>query len=54
VLAFDKRDLQPFVSKTFHPIFFSIGLIGVFATMKFVTKALYDRYQKKKLEFKNK
>ncbi|MDP3679581.1 MAG: hypothetical protein Q8R22_01955 [Flavobacterium sp.] len=50
ILTFEKNDLEFFVNKTFHPILFSVRLIGVFATFRFVLKALIDRYKKKQLE----
>jgi hypothetical protein len=52
VLAFSPKELDQFVNKTFHPITFSIRLIGVIPTIGFVLKALRDRYQKKRLEAK--
>ncbi|MBO9584151.1 MAG: hypothetical protein J7574_08330 [Flavobacterium sp.] len=51
VLAFDQKKLDAITSKTFHPIIFSISLIGVTSTFKFVIKALYDRFKKKGLEY---
>lgn len=50
ILTFEKNDLEFFVNKTFHPILFSVRLIGIFATFRFVLKALIDRYRKKQLE----
>jgi hypothetical protein len=50
ILAFDKRDLDALVNKTFHLIGFSIRLIGVKATIQFVVKAVIDRYHKKRIE----
>ncbi len=50
VLKFNEKDLNLLVNKTFHPIAFSIDLIGVTATLKFMIKALVNRYKKKKLE----
>ncbi len=50
VLAFSPKELDQFVNKTFHPITFSIRLIGVVSTISFVLKALNDRYKKKRLE----
>lgn len=50
IMTFEKNDLEFFVNKTFHPILFSVRLIGIFATFRFVLKALIDRYKKKQLE----
>jgi hypothetical protein len=50
VLAFTPNDLGKYVNKTFHPIFFSVRLIGMLPTVTFLLKALKDRYQKKQLE----
>jgi hypothetical protein len=50
VLAFTPKELAQYVNKTFHPILFSIRLIGVIPTIIFILKALKDRYQKKRLE----
>jgi hypothetical protein len=50
ILTFEKNDLEFFVNKTFYPILFSVRLIGVSATLRFVVKALVDRYKKKRLE----
>lgn len=52
VLAFKKTELDKLVNRTFHPILFSIKLIGVFSTLIFIYKALKDRFFKKKLESK--
>ena len=54
VLAFDKIKLNSFVDKTYHPLMFSINLIGVKSTFQFVFKAVWDRYNKKRLESKMK
>jgi hypothetical protein len=54
VLAFDKIKLNSFVDKTYHPLRFSINLIGVKSTLQFVFKAVWDRYNKKRLESKMK
>ncbi len=50
VLAFSPREINQYVNKTFHPITFSIQLIGLIPTISFVLKALKDRYKKKRLE----
>jgi hypothetical protein len=50
ILDFDKKRLETFVNKTFHPISFSIRLIGFTATIRFVIKALADRFNKKRIE----
>jgi hypothetical protein len=50
VLAFTPKEIAQYVNKTFHPILFSIRLIGIIPTVSFVLKALKDRYQKKRLE----
>lgn len=50
VLAFTPNDLGKYVNKTFHPVFFSVRLIGMLPTVTFLLKALKDRYQKKQLE----
>jgi hypothetical protein len=52
VLSFDAKRLESIVNKTFHPILFSMRLIGVIPTLVFVFKALKDRYAKKRLEAK--
>lgn len=50
VLAFTPKEIAQYVNKNFHPILFSIRLIGIIPTFSFVLKALKDRYQKKRLE----
>jgi len=50
VLAFSPKELSQYVNKSFHPISFSVRLIGFTPTITFVLKALKDRYQKKRLE----
>jgi len=50
VLAFTPNELGKYVNKTFHPVSFSVRLIGIVPTVTFVLKALKDRYQKKQLE----
>lgn len=50
ILAFNTNELAQFVDKTYHPIIFSIRLIGLLPTVTFVIKALTDRYKKKRLE----
>jgi hypothetical protein len=50
VLAFSSKELAQYVNKTFHPITFSIQLIGILPTFFFVLKSLKYRYQKKQLE----
>jgi hypothetical protein len=50
ILAFEKKSLEDLVNKTFKLIPFSIRLIGFFATIQFVVKALIDRYDKKRTE----
>jgi hypothetical protein len=50
VLAFSSKELAYYINKTFHPILFSIRLIGIIPTFSFVLKALKDRYLKKRLE----
>ncbi len=50
ILSFDDVEIQRLQNKNYHPIYFSIQLIGFFKTFKFVLKALVDRYKKKKLE----
>lgn len=50
VLAFTSKELKQFASKEFHPVFFSIRLIGIIPTFAFILKALKERYQKKRLE----
>lgn len=52
VLAFTPKELNQYVNKTFHPITFSIQMIGIIPTFTFVLKALKDRFQKKRLEAK--
>lgn len=50
ILAFDKNKLEALANKTFQLIPFSIRLIGFTATMRFVIKAIVDRFQKKRIE----
>jgi hypothetical protein len=50
ILAFDKNSLDALANRTFHLIPFSIRLIGFTATIRFVLKAIVDRYQKKRIE----
>lgn len=50
ILAFDKKKLELLVNKKFHPILFSIRLIGILPTFQFVFKALRERFNKKQLE----
>lgn len=50
ILTFDSNELEKFVNKTYHPIIFSLRLIGIKPTATFVIKALRDRYIKKSLE----
>lgn len=50
ILAFDKKSLDALVNKTFHLIGFSIQLIGLSATIKFLIRAIVGRYQKKRIE----
>jgi hypothetical protein len=50
ILAFDKNSLESLVDKTFNLIRFSIRLIGFIATVKFIIKAIVDRFQKKRIE----
>ena len=52
VLSFDKFKIDSLVNKKFHPILFSISLIGIFQTVIFVFKAYKDRFFKKQLESK--
>jgi hypothetical protein len=52
VLSFDKFKIDSLVNKKFHPILFSISLIGIFQTIIFVFKAFKDRFFKKQLESK--
>jgi len=54
VLSFDKFKIDSLVNKKFHPILFSISLIGIFQTIIFVFKAFKDRFFKKQLESKYK
>jgi hypothetical protein len=48
IFAFDKNSLDSLVDKTFNPIHFSIRLIGLTATIKFVIKAIVDLLKKKR------
>ncbi|KHJ38169.1 hypothetical protein PBAC_17100 [Pedobacter glucosidilyticus] len=50
ILSFKKANLDLLANKTYHPIFFSVRLIGVLPTISFVFKALFNRYKKKRLE----
>ena len=50
ILSFDKKRLDSLVNQKFSLIPFSISLIGFLPTFKFIFKALFDRYKKKKLE----
>lgn len=46
ILAFTSKEVDRYINKNYHPIVFSIHLIGFFSTIFFVFKALFDRYQK--------
>ncbi len=50
ILSFDKNQLDEMVNKTYHPIVFSIRLIGISKTIQFVMKALLNWFNKKRLE----
>jgi hypothetical protein len=50
ILSFKKSNLKLLANKTYHPILFSVRLIGVLPTLSFAFKALLNRYKKKRLE----
>ena len=50
ILSFDKNKLDTLVNQTFGLMLFSIRLVGFWATISFVIKALIDRYNKKRIE----
>lgn len=50
IMAFEKRELEELVNQAFHPINFSIRLIGFISTLKSVIKVVRDRYNKKRIE----
>ena len=50
ILAFDKKNLEGLVGKSFNIFVFSIHLIGFLDTFIFVFKAIVDRYRKKRIE----
>jgi hypothetical protein len=50
VLSFSLDEINQLVNHTFHPLTFSIRLIGLFPTVNFVLKAFKNRFQKKRLE----
>jgi hypothetical protein len=55
VLAFRPEELNQLKDKIWHPIFFSVRLIGLIPTISFVFTAFINRFKKKRLEvrFKN-
>ena len=50
ILAFNHDNLENLVNKSFHPIVFSIRLIGIKSTFLFLTRAIIDRWHKKRIE----
>lgn len=47
VFAMDKKQLDAMVGKTYHPIYFSIKLVGIYKTVTFLTKVIWLKYFKK-------